>query len=326
VRVLVLGATGFIGGQIARAAARQGWEVHGLRRREGATGAVGVLPITWHGGAVGETDRLEAAMSGCDVVYHAAGHDPKRDHNIRRGMRIAALTMRSVIEAAGRAGVGRIVYTSSLTTIGAPPASEDRLADERDAYVAGSVASSYHEAKWVMEHEALRATQAGLPVVILIPAAVFGPEDIKPSTSEIVLAIAKGNVPVGIDVETNFVDGRDVAEAHIRAATMGKPGERYIIGGHNLNAADMIREVAQIAGVKPPGRILSRGTVSRMLRAARSLRLPVPDLMFGIDEYRPLNPEKGWRTFGITPRPFEETIRDTVAWFREHGYVANGDR
>lgn len=320
-RVLVLGATGFIGGQIARAAARQGWEVHGLRRREGAVGAVGDLPINWHGGEVGDTDRLEAAMRGCEVVFHAAGHDPKRDHNIRRGMRQAALTMRSVIEAARRAGVRRVIYTSSLTTIGAPPPGEDRLADERDAYLPGSVASSYHEAKWVMEHEALRATQTGMPVVILIPTAVFGPEDIKPSTSEIVLAIAKGNVPVGIDVETNFVDGRDVAEAHIRAATLGEAGERYLIGGHNLNAAEMIREVARIAGVKAPGRTLSQRTVSRMLRAAQTLHLPVPDLMFGIDEYRPLNTEKGWRTFGMTPRPFEETIRDTLAWFREHGYL-----
>lgn len=319
-KVLILGATGFIGGQIARAAYAAGMEVHGLRRRAGAVGAVGDLPITWHDGDLIDQDRLVSAMRGCDVLYHAAGYYPGEKHNIREAMRQAAQEMRAVLNAAKEANIRRVIYTSSLTTIGAPSPGSNHLADERDAYIPGSVRSAYYEAKWVMEHEALRANIRGLPVVILVPTAVFGPEDIKPATSEIVLRVAQGRVPVAVDVTTNFVDGRDVALAHVAAATRGDPGERYLVTGHNLDVGDLFRRIAEIAGVRPPRLTLSAAATSRLLSAARALRLPIPDLLFGVREFRPMNGEKGWHTFEFEPRPFDDTLRDTISWFRTHGY------
>ncbi len=321
-RVLVLGATGFIGGHIARHAHQAGMEVHGLRRRPDAAGAIPDVPITWHAGDLADPASLAEALRGCEVLFHAAAIYPRTDHRIRPAMQRAARQMRTVLETAHQAGVSRVVYTSSLSTIGAPPPdAPHRLADERDAYLPGSVPSAYYEAKWVMEHEALRATLAGLPVVILIPSAVFGPGDVKPTTSEVVLRVAQGRMPVALDVVVNFVDGRDVAQAHVRATMLGEPGERYIIGGHNLNVADALRQIARLAGVRPPRIALSVRTATRLLSLARMLNLPVPDLLFGVEHFRPLNPERGWQTFGFTPRPFEETIRDTLTWFREHGYL-----
>jgi dihydroflavonol-4-reductase len=319
-RVLVLGATGFIGGQIARAAVREGMEVHGFRRRPGSVGAIGDLPVMWHDGDLADGRGLDEALQGCDVLFHAAGYCPESAYNVRDANRKGAAQMRIVLGAARRASVKRVIYTSSLTTIGMPPVGSDRLADERDGYLPGSTSNSYYESKWVMEFEALRANQSGLPVIILCPAAVFGPGDLKPSTSKILLMVAKNQLPVGVDVETNIVDGRDVALAHVRAAAAGEPGERYIIGGHNLNVADALREAARLVGVREPRGALSLKAVTRLLRLAEFFRLPVPATMRGMPYWSALNVDKGCRTFGYTPRPFEETVVDTVGWFRENGY------
>lgn len=321
-RVFVLGATGFIGGQIARAAHDTGWEVHGLRRQPGAVGAVGAIPIVWHGGDLSNPTGLTTAMRGCEILFHAAGYTPHHaEYNTRRVMRQAAVGMRAVLEAARQAGIKRAVYTSSLTTIGPPPPGSNRLADERDGYVPGSTGNVYYEAKWVMEHEALRAASHGLPVVIMCPTAVFGPGDVKPSTGMLLLRLAQERLPIGVNTVTNIVDGRDVALAHIRAARLGNPSERYIIGGHNLNIGEALHKAAQIIGVRPPRRILRLETAAGLLRLAEVLRLPIPPTMRALPHWQPLNAEKGWRTFDYTPRPFAVTVRDTVGWFREYGYL-----
>lgn len=320
-RVCVLGATGFIGGQITRAAHAAGMQIHAVRRRAGAVGAIGDLPVTWHQGDLEDPASLVPAMWGCEVLFHAAGYAPFAERDALQATYQGVRQMRGVFWAAGEAGIARVVYTSSLTTIGAPPPGTDRLPDERDGYLPGSTRNPYYEAKWAMEHEALRANQAGLPVVTLCPTAAFGPGDVKPSTSRILLELAKGRLPFGIDVVTNIVDGRDVALAHVRAATQGAPGERYIVGGHNLNVAHALRRAAQILGVREPRWTLSVGTVRHLLRLLDLLRVPVPATVRGLPYWQPLNGEKGWQAFGLHPRPFEDTVRETAAWFCEHGYM-----
>lgn len=320
-RVLVLGATGFIGGQIARAAHAAGWEVHGLRRRAGAIGAVGDVPLHWHDGDLADADSLLAALHGVDVLFHAAGYAPNTLRDVRCAVREGTEQTRRVLAAARQAGVRHVVYTSSLSTIGPPPPGEGRLADERDPYLPGSTWNSYYECKWLMEMEALRAVRAGLPVVTLCPTAVFGPGDVKPSTSRILLMLAQGRLPASVDLVANIVDGRDVALAHIRAAERGAPGERYIIGGHNLNVATALADAARIIGVREPRFVLSRRAAARLIRLTDLLRLPLPATMRALPFWQPYDTSKAREAFDLTPRPFEETVRDTVAWFREHGYV-----
>ncbi len=320
-RVLILGATGFIGGHIARQASEAEMEVHALRRRPDSVGAIPDVPVTWHEGDLRDAASLLDAMRGCEVVFHAAGYYPRFDHTIHAAMEQASLSLRTVFNAAQQAGIRRMIYTSSLTTIGEPPPGEDRMADERDLYVPGSVATAYFEAKWVMECEALRASQRSLEVITLIPTIVFGPGDVKPTTGEVLQRIAKRQLPVGLDLTANIVDGRDVAAAHVAAATRGDPGERYIIGGGNYSMADALRQTAEIAGVPPPRWNLSLGVASRLFRVAQAVRYPIPDLLMGIGHIRPLNDALGQRMFGFAPRPLEETLRDTITWFQEHGYV-----
>jgi dihydroflavonol-4-reductase len=318
-RVLVLGATGFIGGQIARAAHDTGWETHGLRRRPEAVGAVGDLPLTWHTGDLRNPDSLATAMQGCDVVFHAAAFYPTTERDIPACVRTGVREMRGVLGAAKAAGVGRVVYTSSLSTIGPPPEGANRLADERDAYVPGSVRSAYYEVKWAMECEAALAIPQGLPVVTLIPTTVFGPGDVKPTTGELIVMVARRSLPVMVDAVVNVVDGRDVALAHIRAAEDGHPGERYIVGGHNVSLVDLMTLAAQIAGVRPPRRV-SRSAGVRLMRLASALRLPVKDTARQLEHWRPLNAQKAIDAFRLQPTPLEETLRDTLDWFRAHGY------
>lgn len=320
-RAFVLGATGCIGGQIARHAHQAGYEVHALRRQPGAVGAVGDVPVRWHPGDLSQPEPLADALQGTDVLFHAAGYAPHAERNVRRALRSGVAQMRRVLSAARRAGVRRVVYTSSLSTIGPPPPGSNRLADERDTYLPGSTWNNYYEVKWVMELEAIKAALQGLPVVILCPTAVFSPGDTKPSTSQVLLELARGRLPVAVDVETNFVDGRDVAIAHVRAAERGASGERYIIGGHNLNTADALQTAARLIGVREPRPVLSRRTSAVLLRLADGLRLPIPATMRALPYWQPYNAEKGWQTFDLEPRPFADTVCDTVDWFRQHGYL-----
>lgn len=320
-KAAVLGATGFIGGQIARKAIENGMDVHALRRDPSSVGAVGDLPLTWHSGDLDDADSLIAAMQGCEVLFHAAAYAPATDRRINHALCYSIPQMRRVLSAARHAGIKKVIYTSSLTTIGPSPANEGRLADERDPYTPGTVNSSYYESKWQMEYEALRAAQSGLEVVTLCPTAVFGPGDVKPSTSQLLLLIAKQQIPVGVDIDVNIVDGRDVAQAHINAVTRGQSGERYIIAGHNLNVADAIRQSAQIMGVKAPRSAWGVKRVKRLLAIVDFLRLPVTETMRTMPHWQPLNGEKGWRELEFSPRPFAETVRDTHQWFLEHGYL-----
>jgi dihydroflavonol-4-reductase len=329
VNVLVLGATGFIGGHIARTALEQGWHVRALRRRPDAVGAIGDVAdrVEWVAGELPfqtfEVQYLEGlvrAMRGCEVVFHAAAAYPRAERDVARWVSQSVRQMRTVLEAACDAQVARLVYTSTLTTIGRP-AEADRHANERDFYVPGTLRSVYYESKFAMEMEAFRAAAEGLPVVVLNPAAVFGPGDVKPTTGEVLLRVAQGQIPVYFDSVVNAVDVRDVASAHVAAAERGRSGQRYIVGGHNLTLQELLTTAAQAAGLRPPRWKLATGTVDAVIGAGDWLHLPLPDLVKTIRFWQPLDSSKAQRELGLHPRPFEETARDTIAWFREHGYL-----
>jgi len=323
--VLVLGATGFIGGHIAQAALNAGWSVRGLRRTPGATGHLGTAPVEWINGNMDDIDVLASAMQGMDTIFHAAGHYPHRGDRLRLAEQVkyGLEQTNHVIRAAQKAGVGCLIYTSTLTTIGHPPPHEARLADERDFYQPGDLAgSAYYEAKIAMEKAMLASSRQETPVVVLNPTAVFGPGDVHLTLGGSLLAVARGWAIAWIDVIINVVDVRDVALAHIRAAESGHPGERYIIGGHNMRLKEALDRVAIIAGVAPP-------------------RFQIPmwllDGLVGLDDMLPfinlsgnhLRAVRRWQGYeiskardelGYKPRPFDDTVRDALEWFREHGY------
>jgi dihydroflavonol-4-reductase len=133
------------------------------------------------------------------------------------------------------------------------------------------------------------------------------------------MMIARRSLPIMVDVVINVVDGRDVALAHIRAAEGGRPGERYIIGGHNINLIDLMALAAQIAGVRPP-RPVSRDLAIAVMRLINALRIPVKDTARQLEHWGPLNAQKAMDAFDLQPTSPEDMLRDTLEWFKERGY------
>jgi dihydroflavonol-4-reductase len=321
IHVCILGATGFIGGQIARAVTAQGLQVRGLRRRPDAVGAIGDLDVEWVSGDLIDVASLVTAMRGCPLVFHAAGYYPRRARSVWETIRHGVTQMRNVLTAASTAGVKRLVYTSALTTIG-PPAESDREADERDLYVPGSVLNPYFEVKWAMELEAMRASAQGLPVVTVLPTAVFGPGDVKPATGSLLLRAARGRIPGRAEGTINVVDVRDVAAGHLAAARRGKPGQRYVLGGHNLSFQEMLTIMAEAAGRNPPRLKFPLWLVQLVAKLGSLVGAPGTHHLRAIRHWQPLDTSRTREELGLPePVPFEQTCRDALDWFIEHGYL-----
>lgn len=325
-KVLVIGATGFIGGAIARAAVAQGWQVRAMRRDDRRVGAIGDLAqqgyLEWHQANLMDPSALAEAMRGCSLVFHAAGYYPTSSREPDRQVRRAQSQMEQVLLAFRQARPDLLLYTSSLSTIGRP-AQPDRLADERDVYQRGSVSGAYFDAKIVMEQSAL---QSGLPVVVLCPTAVLGPGDVKPTTGRLLIYVVRGQVPCYPDGQINVVDVRDVAATHIGAVERGRRGERYVVGGDNLSFGQMLAEMARQAGRRPPWiRAPARLVEWAGLLGGRA-GIPGADHLRAIRHFQPLNDSKARAELGHTSRPFAQTVHDTLVWFREHGYLDGRDR
>lgn len=319
-QVLVLGATGFLGGQIARQALDRGWHVRGLRRREGAVGDLGGEAVEWVQGDLDGGSDLASAFDGVDVIFHAAAFYPTGEHP-RAAMVRGVRQTRRVMEACRRAGPARVVYTSTLSTIGQPAPEENRLPDERDRYVPGSLPrSAYSECKFAMESEVLRAAAEGVPALILNPTAVFGPGDVHLSLARVLLAAARGQIPFWFEATLNVIDVREVAAAHVRAAELGRPGERTILGGHNLPLRDFLEVTARLAGRRPPRWEVPVSLVEAGANLAAWVGIAGGGHLQAVRTWRGYDSSKARRELGLTPRPLEVTIGDALAWLGQHGH------
>jgi len=323
-KVLVLGATGFIGGHVARSAIQAGWSVRGLRRNRQSTGHLGNQAIQWVHGDLRDYQSILKAMHNVDIVFHAAGYYPKGGdpHKVPAQIEYARDEINRVLHAVRQAGVARLVYTSSLTTIGQPPDEEERLADERDVYTPGSLPKSgYYESKIVMEQAVMESVEGGLDTITLNPCAVFGPGDVHLTLGRILIAVARGYA-IAFPATINVVDVRDVATAHIKAAEIGRTGERYILGGHNLSVKNALTQAARVAGVTPPLFKIPiwaiNGFVS-LTDAVPLLSLPSNHLR-AVRLWQGYNTSKAQRMLGLTPRPFSTTVREALEWLHKQGY------
>lgn len=322
--VLVLGATGFIGGHIAQAALERGWEVHGLRRRRGATGHINQADVIWHDGDLDQPESLPQAFEGIEVVFHAAAYYPRNSRNVPFHVAHAVEQIRNVLDAIRRAEVRRMVFTSTLTTISRPPGSDTRLADERDHYLPGSLPrSAYYECKYAMESEVLRAAAQGIPAVVVNPTAVFGPGDLHLTLGSVLLAVARGWVIVWLRAQVNAIDVRDVAQAHIRAAEVGGVGERYILGGHNATLRDLLVLAAGVAGVQPPRFEIPLKLVDFAVWLGDRFS-PLDFLgnhLRAVRQWQGYNCSKSMQQLDLNPRPLETTLREALDWYRMHGFL-----
>jgi dihydroflavonol-4-reductase len=323
-RVLVLGAAGFIGGQVARACLERGWRVRALRRQAGATGDLAGLPVEWLDGDLADPQAMGLALDGMQVVFHAAGYYPVGRASVTEHVRRGRRMMECVLHAWQLAGAPRMVYTSSLSTIGWPPAGEPRPADERDHYVPGTLPrSAYYEVKAVMEKMALESASAQAPLIVVNPTAVFGPGDVHRTTARLLILAARGWARLSVSAPLNAVDVRDVASAHLAAAEVGAVGERYLLGGFNLSVHEFLRRAAEAAGAPGPRWEVPVEWIDRA--AGPISHLPGLASAAGHLEAMRFWPTydsaKAARVLGLRARPLEDTLRDAYAWLEARGQM-----
>jgi len=157
--------------------------------------------------------------------------------------------------------------------------------------------------------------------VVLCPTSVFGPGDVKPATGALLIHVARGIVPFYPDGQVNVVDVRDVAATHVAAVERGRTGERYILGGENMTFRQMLTVAAEQAGRRPPWLRLSPGLVEAAGALGGWLGVLGSDMLRAIRCWQPLDTSRACIELGLSPRPFADTVRDALAWFRENGYL-----
>jgi dihydroflavonol-4-reductase len=263
---------------------------------------------------------LRRAFRGCRTIFHCAGF--VGSHPLERVWQLNALSPRIAVEAAAAEGVTRVVVTSSVAGIG--PAPRGETGTEADVYRGGGLGLAYPDAKHEGEAEALAAgAREGVEVVIVNPSYVFGvPVDRSApgeTSTRMIGNYMRGRLPAVVDGETNVVDVRDVARGHLRAAERGRPGERYVLGGHDIGWVELFGRVAELSGIRHPLLVLPReaGTVARTAEAA-GLHGPISaeGLVLMAQNWR-YSSAKARRELGYRARALDRTLTDTIDWYRE---------
>ena len=261
--------------------------------------------------------NLEQVFEGQEVVFHAAGYYPSNNRNIPEQVDYALRQTGRVLEAAQSSGVKKLVYTSSLTTIGLPPDGANRLADESDVYLPGQIRrSAYYACKIAMEKEVLRWGKAGNQAVVLNPTVVIGPGDRPNGLSQIVMAVNRGWARAWLPVTINVIDVRDVGQAHVAAARVGLAGQRYILGAENYPMRDYLMMAAETLGAAPPRLEIPLSVVERFFQWFGWLP-PLASAaghIFGLRHWQGYNTNLARQALNLEPRAPQETLRDTLAW------------
>jgi dihydroflavonol-4-reductase len=316
-KTLLTGGSGLIGSHVARALLERGDELRLGLRASSKLDNLGELEFERVRLDILDRQSVRRALKGVDRVFHAAGLTSLRA-SAERAFRINVRGTRVVLEECLRAGVERVVYTSSVGAIG--PAPRGGTADETQIFRAGDLGVPYINAKHEAEVEAMRLAARGLPVVIVNPTHVFGGGDIYRSSTDIVRRFLSRDIPAYVDGAINVADVKDVARGHLLADERGKPGERYILGNRNFTFDRLFADLGRLSGVEPPAVKLPLGPA--LAFAAALERLPGRPLLT-VGEVRAAS---RWWTYrstkardeiGWKPRPHEETLQETIEWYRE---------
>jgi dihydroflavonol-4-reductase len=314
-KTLVTGGSGFIGSHLIRALAERGDELTILARRSSVLEHLDEVDFDRVTGDITDRRAVRRALEGADRVFHTAGRTSLRAADREAVYEANVKGTRIVLEEALAAGVTRAVFTSSVAAIG--PAKPQGTADETAPFRAGDLGIAYVNSKHEAEVEALRLAARGLPVVIVNPTFVLGPDSPGGSSMSLVRRFLLGRIPAYVDGGLNIVDVRDVASGHLLADAKGEPGERYILGGRNFTLDRLFADLSRLSGVEPPA--LKVPSILAASGPALTLLAHLPGGM-GADEVRSAalwwtyRNTKAKRELGFRPRPHEETLEDAVRW------------
>ena len=329
-KVLVTGATGFIGGNLARRLVAQGHQVKALVRPGSNTLTIGSIGdstgVETVPGDILDADSVDRGLHGCQWLFHCAASYTFWSKNPGDIYRTNVEGTAIVLDAAARAGVERVVYTSTVGTIGLSAAG---LGNECTELPAAQLVGNYKKSKYQAEQIALEKARQGLPLVVVNPTATVGPWDVKPTpTGRIVLDYIRGRMPAYVDTGLNLVDVADVAEGHILAAEKGKVGQRYVLGNRNLTLKAIFGLLEGITGRKAPRTRIPRwlalgaGYFDQLVEGqflGREPRIPLEGLR-AAKKPMYVSSEKAIYELGLPQTPVEQALAEAVAWFENHGY------
>ena len=327
-KVLITGASGFVGSAVARKLIEAGFSVRALVRPKSPRAHLESLGLDFYEGDLRDRHSIDRAVAGMRYVFHVAA-----DYRLwaRDPSEIFASNVegtRILMEAAMRAGVERVVYTSSVATIALHP--DGTAADESIALREDQGIGAYKRSKIAAERlvEAMVA-ERGLAAVIVNPSTPIGPCDVKPTpTGRIIVEAARGRIPAFVDTGLNLVHVDDVGDGHLAALHRGKIGERYILGGQNVVFSQMLRDIAELVGRRAPRIRLPWRTLLPIAYVAEAVanvtgREPLTTLDgVRLAKYRMFFASgKAENELGYRSRPYAAGIEDAVRWFRDAGYL-----
>lgn len=325
-KIVVTGSSGHLGANLIRALLDKGEDVTALTHIDRR--ALDGLDIKTASCDICERESLYQAFKGADTVFHAAGFISISLHERHKFELINVNGTRNVVEACLHCGVRRLVYFSSIHAFEQEPF--DTLLDESRTLVKKCRKSlPYDISKAAAEGEIRKGIQEGLDAVIINPTAIIGPYDFRPSHfGEALLLMAQGKLPTLVAGGFNWVDARDVATGAIKAAQKAKCGEKYLLSGHWVSIRDMAALVQEITGIRAPRItcplwLASAGTpfIAFSARFTGKRPLYTTASLKALYSNRHISHQKATNDLGYYPRPFRDTITDTLLWFKESAYL-----
>jgi dihydroflavonol-4-reductase len=327
--ILVTGAAGFLGSHITRQLVARGETVRVLMRSSSSNRAISDLSLEYMTGDLRDSGSLERAMQGVERVFHVAA-----DYRLwaRKSREIYDSNVggtKNLLEAAKRAGIKQLVYTSTVATIAVDrPELPTELTDAKLAEMIGH----YKRSKWMAEQEVLNAAKTGLPAIIAMPTTPVGPWDWKPTpTGKIVLDFLNGKMPGYVETGLNFVGVEDCAAGHLLVAEKGKNGERYLLGAENLTLKELLDILADITGLPAPtlkiphGVALGVAYIETMFSRLVGKEPGIPVEGVKIAQHKMfVDCGRSKRELGFEPGPVKEALERAVRWYEDNGYISKG--
>ncbi len=324
---LVTGAAGFLGSHVTRQLVARGEDVRVLLRASSTNRAIADLPLEYVTGDLRDPASLERAMNGVRRVFHVAA-----DYRLwaRRSREIYDSNLggtKNLLQAAKRAGVEQLIYTSTVATIAVD---RPQLPNESTDAKLQEMVGHYKRSKWMAEREALNAAKDGLPVIVAMPTTPVGPWDWKPTpTGKIILDFLNGKMPGYVETGLNFVGVEDCAAGHLLIAEKGKVGERYLLGAENLTLKQALDTLAKITGLPAPRLKIPHGLALGVAYAntvfsrlvGREPQIPVEGVKIA-RHMMFVDCSRAPRELGFQAGPVAAALERAVRWYEANGYVA----
>jgi len=324
--VIVTGASGHIGANLVRSLLEQGQKVRALVHTDQR--ALAGLDVECVPGDINDFVSLRQAFTDIDIVYHLASFVSIQTDEWAKLEATNIAGTRQVIAACQASGVRRLVHFSSIHALQKEPFNQPL--DEQRPLVDTHSHSPYDRSKAISEHLVLKAIDEGLDAIILYPTAVIGPNDFKPShMGQVLLSLARHRLPALVTGGFDWVDARDVASGAIRAANNAPAGSRYLLSGHWVSVRDLAHFVSLSTGVPAPFFVCPLKLASIAAPLATSLmRMSGQRALFTsvslevLNSHHNISHARATHDLGYQPRPFEQTIADTLLWFIDAGYLS----